>query len=182
MRSAVQREIRQQRPFRSRSQEAIIALLRTVDIVRRPLGRIVEVQGITLQQYNVLRILRGAGPEGLPTLEIADRMVERAPGITGLMDRLEARNLVKRLRCPRDRRRVLCFVTDRGLELLLQLDEPMRLADEACLGMLNRQGLSTLIRLLDQIRAGHCSSPERGDTNGRGRGAEPRARHKEITT
>src|SRR5215208_2200660 len=104
--SILQQEIRQSRPFRSRQQEAVLALLRTSDVVRRFLARIVEPHGITLQQYNVLRILRGAGEEGIPTLAIGERMIEQAPGITRLLDRLESKGLVRRSRCPEDRRQV----------------------------------------------------------------------------
>src|SRR6185295_1524706 len=109
--SALQREIRQTRPFRSRSQEAMLALLRTADQVHRSFARVVEPHGITLQQYNVLRILRGAGDAGLPTLEIGARMIERSPGVTRLIDRLEAKGWVRRERCPHDRRQVLCWIT-----------------------------------------------------------------------
>jgi DNA-binding MarR family transcriptional regulator len=149
--SAVQREIRQRRPFHSRSQEGVVALLRTV-------GRVVEERGITLQQYNVLRILRGAGDDGLPTLDIAARMIEHAPGVTRLLDRLEAKGLVRRKRCPRDRRQVLCHATPAALRLLAVLDAPMERADREALGMLDGSQLDTLIALLDRIRAA-ASSP-----------------------
>jgi DNA-binding MarR family transcriptional regulator len=152
--SAVQREIRQRRPFQSRSQEGVVALLRTVDLVRRSLARVVEAHGITLQQYNVLRILRGAGAEGLPTLEIAERMVEQAPGVTRLLDRLEAKGLVRRKRCPEDRRQVLCFANPAALRLLHDLAAPMERADRAALGMLRAAELDALIGLLDRVRCG----------------------------
>src|SRR5215216_4972343 len=96
--SPLQREIRQGKPFRSRGQEVVVALIRTSDLVRRAVGRVLEPYDITLQQYNVMRILRGAGERGLPTLEIAERMVEHAPGVTRLLDRLEAKGLVRRQR------------------------------------------------------------------------------------
>ena len=104
--SQLQREIRQGKPFRSRGQEVVVALLRTADLVRRAVSQAVETHDITLQQYNVLRILRGAGDKGLPTLEIADRMIEHAPGVTRLLDRLEAKGLVRRERCREDRRQI----------------------------------------------------------------------------
>ena len=148
-------ELKQTRPFQSRRQEGAIALLRTADVVRRGLAAVVEPHGVTLQQYNVLRILRGAGPEGLPTLEIADRMIESSPGITRLLDRLEEKKLVGRVHCPKDRRRVLCSVSPDGLRLLAALDEPVRKADEMALGKLSRADVESLIRLLDAIREGH---------------------------
>ena len=74
--SAIQAEIKQRRPFASPSAEAVVALARTSDLARRRLSELVEAHGLTLQQYNVLRILRGAGAQGLPTLDIAGRMIE----------------------------------------------------------------------------------------------------------
>ncbi|HXU45598.1 MAG TPA: MarR family transcriptional regulator [Thermoanaerobaculia bacterium] len=152
--SALQREIRQTRPFRSRSQEAMLALLRTADQVHRSFARVVEPHGITLQQYNVLRILRGAGDAGLPTLEIGARMIERSPGVTRLIDRLEAKGWVRRERCPHDRRQVLCWITPAGGTLLGALDGPMDEADEQGLARLPEEDLRHLIRLLDAIREG----------------------------
>src|SRR6476659_11445281 len=104
--SQLQREIRQGKPFRSRGQEVVVALLRTADLVRRTVGRALEPHDITVQQYNVLRILRGAGEQGLPTLEIGERMVEQTPGVTRLLNRLEAKGLAARSRGESDHRQV----------------------------------------------------------------------------
>ncbi len=132
-----------------------MGLLRTADVVRRFIGRMLEPFGVTAQQYNVLRILRGAGPEGLPTLAISERMIEEAPGITRLVDRLEAKELVRRKRCPGDRRQVLCFATPAALELLARIDTVMDDTDDRALGMLSDDDKTQLIRLLDTVRAGH---------------------------
>lgn len=132
-----------------------MGLLRTADVVRRYIGRMLEPFGVTTQQYNVLRILRGAGPEGLPTLAISERMIEEAPGITRLVDRLEAKELVRRKRCPGDRRQVLCFATPAALELLARIDSAMDDTDDRALGMLSEDDKAQLIRLLDAVRAGH---------------------------
>jgi len=148
-------ELKQSRPFRSVRQEGTLGLLRTADVVRRTVAAVVEPQGISLQQYNVLRILRGAGPEGLPTLEIADRMIENSPGITRLLDRLEARKLVTRLRCAKDRRRVLCTITSEGLRLLSKLDAPVHEANGRALRALSDRQTTALVALLDAVRAGH---------------------------
>jgi len=156
--SRVQREIQQRKPFASPSQEGTVGLLLTADRVRRALGRIVEPSGITLQQYNVLRILRGAGEEGLPTLDISQRMIEEAPGITRLMDRLEHKRLVRRKRCPSDRRQVLCWITAEGRELLGRLDGPMSAADASALSALSHADLEQMIRILDAVRAGLAPS------------------------
>jgi DNA-binding MarR family transcriptional regulator len=151
--SALQREIRQGKPFRTPAHEAVVGLLRTTDRVRRALAGVVEPRGVTLQQYNVLRILRGARPRGLPTLEIAARMVEHAPGITRLLDRLESKALVRRQRRARDRRQVVCRITPAGLRLLVGLEAGLQRADRSTLGVLSRRDLRRLIALLDRIRA-----------------------------
>ena len=118
--------------------------MRTCDLLRRSLAEVVQPHGITLQQYNVLRILRGAGPAGLPTLEIGARMIEEAPGITRLLDRLEARRLV---------RRVLCRITRSGLKLLEELGGPMTRASDAFFSPLAGLQTRRLIRLLDDVRS-----------------------------
>jgi DNA-binding MarR family transcriptional regulator len=153
--SSLQREIQQTKPFRSHSEEGILGLLRTADVIRRFLARVLEPFDVTPQQYNVLRILRGAGCEGLPTLAIGERMVEEAPGVTRLLDRLEAKGLARRERSPQDRRQVWCRLTPEGHALLQRIDEPMDEADDAALAMLRPEDQIQLIRLLDAIRAGH---------------------------
>ena len=152
--SPLQREIRQGKPFRSQGQEVVVALLRTADLVRRVVGRTLEPYDITAQQYNVLRILRGAGEKGLPTLEIGGRMIEQAPGITRLLDRLEAKARVRRERCAQDRRQVLCWLTPAGLDLVERLDEPVDSADAAAVAMLDPEEQDRLLRMLDAIRQG----------------------------
>ena len=133
-----------------------MALLRTADVVRRYIARVLEPYGITPQQFNVLRILRGAGPEGTPTLTIAERMIEEAPGITRLLDRLEAKGMVSRQRCPEDRRQVLCHATPQALDLLGRIDAAMDEADDTALGSLSEEEKVELIRLLDAVRASHA--------------------------
>src|SRR5436309_6656573 len=147
--SAVQQEIRQRRPFPSIAQEAIVALMRTTDLVRRQIAALVEPHGITPQQFNVLRILRGAGADGLPTLEVAERMIEQTPGVTRLLDRLEAKELVRRQRCPKDRRQHLCWITPKGLALLEKIDAvSSRSAEESLKGLRPKERVA-FIRLLD---------------------------------
>jgi len=149
---SIQEEIKQSKPFRSRSQEAYLALLRTADDLRRRVGQVLEPAGITLQQYNVLRILRGAGPDGLPTLAIGERMVERTPGVTRLIDRMEEKGWVTRVRCTEDRRRVWCRITEEGLQLLAHLDPHVNAADDSLEQALEQDQLSALIDCLDTIR------------------------------
>jgi DNA-binding MarR family transcriptional regulator len=148
----LQRAIRQRRPFGSTGHEATVAILHTADVVRRRMAEVVAPEDITLQQFNVLRILRGGGDAGVATLDVADRMVEQAPGITRLLDRLEAKELVRRQRCPKDRRQHLCWITPRGRAVLERLDEPLLRAAEVCTAKLSRADQTRLIRLLDAIR------------------------------
>ncbi|HWW62959.1 MAG TPA: MarR family transcriptional regulator [Thermoanaerobaculia bacterium] len=137
----------------TKSHEATLALLRTADVVRRAVAAVIEPHGITGQQYNVLRILRGAGEKGLPTLEIAERMIEQTPGITRLIDRLETKKLVIRERCKTDRRQVFCKITRGGLALLAKLDEPVTNADVA-LSKLTKRDLQQLVEILGRARNG----------------------------
>jgi DNA-binding MarR family transcriptional regulator len=160
---AVAREIKHSKPFGSVGEEAVIGLMRTADVVRYRLAGVIEPQGITAQQYNVLRILRGAGERGLPTLEIAERMIEHAPGITRMIDRLIAKELAVRERCAEDRRVVYCAITDEGRSLLARLDEPVREAGRTALEVISDKDQRGLIAMLDAIRAGHA---ERGAVSG----------------
>lgn len=148
----LQRELRQRKPFTSASHEAVVDIIRTADHVRRRVFAVIAPFGITGQQFNVLRILRGAGDEGLPTLEVAGRMVEQTPGVTRLMDRLEAKGLIKRERCRRDRRQHLCWITPAGRALLKRLDDPVGRAGDGCMAGLTETERRTLIRLLDAVR------------------------------
>ena len=142
-----------QQNFRSREQQAVLGLLRTADAIKRSLAHVIEPHGITPQQYNVLRILRGAGPDGLPTLTIGERMVEQTPGVTRLIDRLERKGLVERTPCPKDRRRVFCQITPKGLGLLEELDEPVNRWDAQTVSILPPSEVDSLIKLLDRVRA-----------------------------
>jgi DNA-binding MarR family transcriptional regulator len=142
----------QTRAVTSPAHQTLVGLLRTADAIRRRMAPVVEAQGITLQQFNVLRILRGGGDDGVATLDVADRMVEQAPGITRLLDRLEAKALVRRQRCAKDRRQHLCWITPHGLRVLEQLDEPVLKASDACVAKLARNELPTLTRLLAALQ------------------------------
>src|SRR5687767_11352943 len=142
---SIRGELKQQKPWAAQTQEVAVSLLRTADLVRRSVAAVVEPHGVTPQQYNVLRILRGAGSKGLPTLEIAERMVEQTPGITRLIDRLEAKRLVSRKRCLTDRRQVFCLISEHGLDLLSRLDGLVREAEDAALGALTPAQMAELL-------------------------------------
>ena len=127
------------RPQRSRRPEAVAALRRAQSRIDQRFRQLLQTTGVTLQQFEVLRILRGAGSSGLATLAIADRMADRAPGVTRLLDRLEKRQLVQRTR-GEDRRQVLCSITPSGLELLDSLGRFLRVHWNAHLSAMKAAG------------------------------------------
>jgi DNA-binding MarR family transcriptional regulator len=149
----LQHEIHQSRPFRSAAEEASLAVVRTSSLIRRAVAKVVEPAGITPAQYNVLRILRGAGTNGLPTLVVRDRLLEEAPGITRLIDKLETAALVRRSRSTPDRRQVICYITAKGLAVLKKLDVVISSADELGASGLTLKEQRILIRMLDKVRA-----------------------------
>jgi len=138
----------------SRQQEAVVNILRTANYLRNHCAPVFDAHGITSQQYNVLRILRGAGPGGLPTLDIIERMIEQAPGITRLLDRLEAKKLVRRERPSDNRRQVFCYVSRGGLDLLDELEAPLREQAISVMRNLKKSEMEELIRLLELVRNG----------------------------
>jgi DNA-binding MarR family transcriptional regulator len=150
---ALQDEIKQTRPFRSSAEEVVVSVLRTAAVVQRHLAQVVETHGVTIQQYNVLRILRGAGDAGLPTLAIRDRMVEEAAGITRLLDKLETAGHVVRERSTPDRRQVLCHITPSGERLITALDDPMDVANQRAGANLDDGERAQLVELLGAVRA-----------------------------
>ena len=150
--SAVQAEIRQTRPFRSTGQEATIALLRTASVVSRAIARVVEPSGLSLAQYNALRIIRGSGAGGIPTLAIRERMIEEGTTITRLLDKLDEAGLIRRERSYPDRRQVICAVTDAGRKLLDRLDPVVDQSDADVMSALDDAQLEQLIEMLDAIR------------------------------
>jgi DNA-binding MarR family transcriptional regulator len=127
---------------------AVLGILRAADLVRRRAAALLEPYGVTLQQYNVLRILRGARPDGLCTLTIVERMLEQTPGITRLIDRLEAKHLVVRVRSAEDRRQVWCRITPDGLRLLARLDRPVADLDSGMVAGMTRADQERLAALL----------------------------------
>jgi DNA-binding MarR family transcriptional regulator len=152
----VGREIGQRRPFRSPAQEATVALLRTASVVSRALERVVEPYGLSLAQYNALRIVRGAGSGGIPTLAIRERMIEEGTTITRLLDKLEGAGLLRRERTLPDRRQVICYTTDAGARLLAELDPKVDASDEAVVAALDRDDLARFVAMLDAIRAANA--------------------------
>lgn len=147
----LQRELKKKRPFASPEQEAMLNLLRTNDQFQNRFGRLFRDHGLTSSQYNVLRILRGEG-KPMPSLEIAERLIQVVPAITGLIDRLENQGLVRRKRCTEDRRVVYVAITRKALTLLEKLDEPVNSLHQNLIGHLTRSELKELSRLLEKAR------------------------------
>jgi DNA-binding MarR family transcriptional regulator len=129
----------------------VLNIVRTSDQFQNRFLRLFRTHGLTPSQYNVLRILRGEG-RPLPALEIADRMIQVVPAITGLVDRLEQQELVTRERCTEDRRVVYVALTDTARRLLKQLDEPVLDLHRRLVGHLTRTELTELSRLLEKAR------------------------------
>ena len=134
-----------------RHKAVVISVLRTADRMRRRGEALLAPHDITLQQFNVLRILRGARPDGLCTLAIAQRMIEQTPGITRLIDRLEKKELVRRVRSEEDRREVWCRITPAGERLLARLDDPVEAFDRAAVRALTPADQEQLTALLGQL-------------------------------
>jgi len=171
MRRTLQVELRQRKRFSSPEQEAMLSIARTAAQLEHTTAEALKPHGLTPTQYNALRILRGAGPDGLCRNEVRDRLVARVPDASRLLDRLEAMGLVIRAREGEDRRFVRARVTSAGLGLLARLDGAMVALHQRQLGHLGHRKLATLIELLDDAReapaphvAGSSASPTREST------------------
>ena len=158
MAGKLMREIRQKKPFRTLHEEIALSLVRAADHTSASVIEVLRAAALSSSQYNVLRILRGSAPDGLPCGEISERMVRRDPDLTRLLDRLEARGLVVRTRDTRDRRIVRAAITDAGLELLAELDTPVEENIKASLAHMPASRLRTLLELLEEVRATAPSS------------------------
>lgn len=145
-------DIKQTKPFASACQETALSILYTADALRRHYGEVMEPFGVTPQQYNVLRIIRGAGEEGIPSQEIGERMIERSPGMTRLLDRLEEKEFVTRTRSREDRRVVFCALTAQGAALLEKIEPCVREGEQRAMKLLDTSNLRELTRLLGDVR------------------------------
>jgi DNA-binding MarR family transcriptional regulator len=151
----LQKELKQTKPFASLEEEVFLALQRTADALARQAAAVLKPYGLSATQYNVLRILRGAGEGGLACREVGERMVTHDPDITRLLDRLEARALIARARSKEDRRVIVTHITPPGLVLLKKLDHPTAESSRRLLGHVGAARLRALLRTLDALRAGH---------------------------
>ncbi|MBZ5550895.1 MAG: MarR family transcriptional regulator [Acidobacteriia bacterium] len=154
MAPGLQAELKQKTPFTSRQQEAYLALLRTADALQSSMESKLKEFGLTGTQYNALRILRGAGPEGLPCSEIGERMITHDPDITRLLNRLEQRGLVERIRDQHDRRVIYGKITTAGQKLLREMQEPIEKYGKEMLRHVSQPELQKLIDLLELVRCG----------------------------
>src|ERR1700757_5128822 len=152
--SRLQSELKQNVPFRSREQEAYLALLRTTDALQTSVESQLNEFGLTVTQYNALRILRGAEPDGLPCSEIGERMITHDPDVTRLLNRLEKRGLVKRTRAKTDRRVIYGKISAAGLKLLREMDAPVEKHGREILKHVGQEKLVQLIELLELVRGG----------------------------
>lgn len=152
MTSALRDELRQQKPFDSLQQEAFLSLSRTDAVLTGALERMLEPHGVTLTQYNVLRILRGAGPAGLCRHEIGERLVTQTPDVTRLLDRMEKAGLISRVRCRDDRRLVHTRLTEQGQALVDALEQPVAAEHQRRLGHMRPEQLTALVELLAVAR------------------------------
>ena len=153
--STLQHEIRQKRAFDHPAAEAYLNLMRTHCVLTAIQASVFKDFGLSAPLYNILRILRGAGKDGIRVQEIGDRMITREPDTTRLVDRLEKAGLAKRERTTEDRRVVLVHITDPGLKLLDRMEAPVRDSLDRMLGHMNRKDLDSISRLMEAARAPH---------------------------
>lgn len=151
--SGILKEIRQRRPFPTKEEEAMVSLVRTVAVLSQPTEDYLKEHDLTRTQYNVLRILRGAGKAGWSCKEIGERLVQREPDITRLLGRLERRGLISRKQDLEDRRSVLTRITKRGLALLESLQPELSRIAQDQFRALEEYELEKLLATLDKIRA-----------------------------
>ncbi len=147
-------ELRMSRPFSSPEQEAFLSIGRTWAVLEHGFSEALKPYGITTTQYNVLRILRGAGEGGLCRAEVMERMIAQVPDATRLLDRMEAAGLIARQRSSEDRRFVTTRITPEGAALLERLDEPVCELHRQHLASLKKEDLRALIDLLARVRDG----------------------------
>ena len=145
-------EIRQKTPFVSLEEETYLNLVRTADTLTREIELALQPHGLTGTQYNVLRILRGAGEEGATCSAISERLLAFDPDVTRLLDRLEKVKLVRRARSETDRRVVMTTITTAGLDLLEKLDEPLKGLLKLQFKRVGRDHLPRLIEDLEELR------------------------------
>jgi DNA-binding MarR family transcriptional regulator len=145
-------EIQQTKPFELIEEEAVLNIVRTAEVLNRHNSAFLREYQLSEAQYNVLRILRGAGPAGATCSQVGERMITRDPDITRLLDRLETRGLINRERSKEDRRVVVTKISAEGLVVLHGIDAPLRKLLRDRMGRMGRANLESLIGQLEQVR------------------------------
>lgn len=153
MPNTLRHDLRQAKPFKSLCEEALLSIARSESVSRERLEQVLAPHGLSMTQYNVLRILRGAGQNGLCRNEIGERLISRMPDVSRLLDRMEAAGLVSRVRSAEDRRLVNTTLTAQGRTLVDDLDDPVAKVQADQLGHMTEDQLKTLIDLLDLVRS-----------------------------
>ncbi len=146
-------ELKMTRPFKSVEEEAILSISRTAAVLEHAGAEALKPFDLTITQYNVLRILRGAGEVGLCRNEVGARLIRRVPDVTRLLDRMEANGLISRRRGGEDRRFVATYITDKGLKLLEKIDKELPAMHARQLGHVTHKHLRELIGLLEEVRS-----------------------------
>jgi DNA-binding MarR family transcriptional regulator len=145
-------EIKQSKPFPRPTAEALLSVLRTAAVLEHQIGEVLRPFGLTSTQYNVLRILRGAGEKGLCGREVAERLVSKVPDVSRLLDRMEELGLIRRERDRDDRRHVTAWVSDKGLEILARATPQLEGIERHRFNRLDPEGVQRLIEALESIR------------------------------
>jgi DNA-binding MarR family transcriptional regulator len=146
------KEIRQNKPFQLREEEAFLNLGRTYEFLQRRMAELLKEYQLTPTQYNMLRILRGAGADGVTCSQATERMLSPDPDVTRLLDRLEAQGFIRRERSKEDRRVVITRITDSGLALTFRIEGPLHQLFKTLLGRVGQQRLKELIDTLELLR------------------------------
>ena len=146
-------ELKKRGPFSSVEQEATLSILRTSDLLENRIARLLREHGLTMTQYNVLRILRGEG-KPMPCLEVADRMIQVAPAITRVVDQLLELEFITKTQSDEDRRVFTIEITPAGMRLLKKLDQPVLDLHASLLSGVSETDLKALIRILENVRTG----------------------------
>ena len=152
MAQGLREELKQTRPFPRRSAEAAVSVMRTAAVLEHELNEVLKPSGLTVTQYNVLRILRGAGENGLCGREVGERLISRVPDVSRLLERMEDMGLVRRERDESDRRHVTARITESGRRLLEAVTPALEVVERSRFGRLSESALQTLITALAHVR------------------------------
>lgn len=154
MTSRIQAELKQNKPFKTHKEEAAVALLRTAALMEHGMNEALRPHDLTSPQYNVLRILRGAGTGGLCGREVGERMINPVPDVTRMLDRMESAGLISRVRDTDDRRHVTVRITAAGLRVLDDVTPTLAAVERRFLRHLKESQVRALVGALDAIRGG----------------------------